>query len=31
VAEKHELAARHTEWEIIGPPDIREVDLLATL
>jgi len=31
VAEKHELAARHTEWEIIGPPDIREVGLLATL
>jgi hypothetical protein len=25
VAEKHEIAARYTEWEIIGPPEIRDV------
>ena len=22
-AERHEIAARYTEWEIIGPPEIR--------
>ena len=26
VAERHEIAARYTEWEIIGPPEIRDVD-----
>ena len=26
VAERHEIAARHGEWEIIGPPEIRNVD-----
>lgn len=26
VAERHEIAARHTEWEITGPPEIRDVD-----
>ena len=26
VAERHEIAARHSEWEIIGPPEIRDVD-----
>jgi len=28
VAEKHEIAARHApgDWEIVGPPEIREVD-----
>ena len=25
-AERHEIAARYKEWEIIGPPEIREVD-----
>jgi len=25
-AEKHEIAARYSEWEIIGPPEIRDVD-----
>jgi hypothetical protein len=25
-AERHELAARFAEWEIIGPPEIRDVD-----
>ena len=23
VAERHEIAARYAEWEIIGPPEIR--------
>ena len=26
VAESHEIAARHAEYEIIGPPEIRNVD-----
>jgi hypothetical protein len=26
VAERDEIAARHAEWEIIGPPEIRNVD-----
>ena len=26
VAERHEIAARYAEWEIIGPPEIRHVD-----
>ena len=26
VAERHEIAARYAEWEITGPPEIREVD-----
>lgn len=26
VAERHEIAARYVEWEIIGPPEIRDVD-----
>ena len=26
VAERHEIAARYGKWEIIGPPEIREVD-----
>jgi hypothetical protein len=26
VAERHEIKAQHTEWEIIGPPEIRDVD-----
>jgi hypothetical protein len=25
-AERQEIAARHTEFEIIGPPEIRDVD-----
>jgi hypothetical protein len=25
VAERHEIKAQHTEWEIIGPPEIPEV------
>ncbi len=25
-AERHEIAARYVEWEIIGPPEIRDVD-----
>lgn len=25
-AEPHEIAARYKEWEITGPPEIREVD-----
>jgi hypothetical protein len=29
VAELHEIAARYTEWEIIGEPEIRDVDLSA--
>ena len=26
VAERHEIAARYLEWEIVGPPEIRDVD-----
>ena len=26
VAERYEIAARYAEWEIIGPPEIRDVD-----
>ena len=26
VAERHEIAARYGEWEIVGPPEIRDVD-----
>jgi hypothetical protein len=26
VAELHEIAARYSEWEIMGPPEIRDVD-----
>jgi hypothetical protein len=26
VAERHEIAAQHTEWEITGPPEIRDVN-----
>ena len=26
VAEPHEIAARYAEWEIIGPPEVRDVD-----
>jgi hypothetical protein len=26
VAEMHEIAARHAEWMIAGPPEIRNVD-----
>ena len=26
VAERHEIATRFAEWEIIGPREIREVD-----
>src|SRR6476660_8560181 len=26
VAEKHEIAARHKEWEITGPAEVRDVD-----
>ena len=26
VAERHEIAERHAEFEITGPPEIREVD-----
>ena len=26
VAEPQEIAARYSEWEIIGPPEIRDVD-----
>jgi len=26
VAERHEIAARYAEWEIIGSPEIRDVD-----
>jgi hypothetical protein len=25
-ADRHEIAARHTEFETIGPPEIRDVD-----
>jgi len=26
VAERHEIAACYAQWEIIGPPEIRDVD-----
>lgn len=26
VAKRHGIAARYADWEIIGPPGIREVD-----
>src|SRR5690349_13482064 len=26
VAERHEIARRYAEWEIVGPPEIRDVD-----
>ncbi len=26
LAERQEIAARYAEWEIIGPPEIRDVD-----
>jgi hypothetical protein len=26
VAERHEIAARHSIWEITGPPQVRDVD-----
>ena len=29
VAERQEIAERYTEWEIIGPPEIRDVNLHA--
>lgn len=29
VAEWHEIAERYTEWEIIGPPEIRDLNLDA--
>src|SRR6476619_4524168 len=29
VAERNEIAARHSQWEIIGPPEIRDVDPAA--
>jgi hypothetical protein len=25
VAERNEIAARYTEWEITGPPEVREI------
>jgi hypothetical protein len=28
-AELHEIAKRHAEFEIIGPPEIRDVDMRA--
>ena len=30
VAERHVIAERFAEWEIIGPPEIRDVDPHAT-
>jgi hypothetical protein len=27
VAERHEIAARYAEWEIIGSPEIRDVSV----
>ena len=24
--DRHEIAARYSEWEIVGPPEIRNVD-----
>src|SRR5436190_6268077 len=29
VAERHVIAARYAEWEIVAPPEIREVDANA--
>jgi hypothetical protein len=29
VAERHEIAARYVEWEIVGPPEIRNVEASA--
>ena len=29
VAERHDIAARYAEWEIIGPPEIGDVDPYA--
>src|SRR5258708_5699407 len=26
VATRHDIATRYAEWEIIGPPEIRDVD-----
>lgn len=26
VAERHAIAARYVEWEIVGPPEIRDVN-----
>ena len=26
VAQRHEIAARYAEWEVIGPPETRDVD-----
>ena len=26
VAQREEIAARHAEWEIIGPPETRDID-----
>jgi hypothetical protein len=26
LAERHEIAARYAKWEIIGPPEIRDVN-----
>jgi hypothetical protein len=26
VAEQHEIAARHAEYELLEPPEVREVD-----
>jgi hypothetical protein len=26
IAERHEIAARYEEWEILGPPEIRDFD-----
>jgi hypothetical protein len=25
-AERHVIAARYAEWEIVGPPEIRDID-----
>ena len=27
VAEQREIAARYAEWEITGPPEIRDIDV----
>jgi hypothetical protein len=29
VAELHQIKARHTEFEIIGPPEVRDIDPTA--
>jgi hypothetical protein len=29
VAERHEIAARYKEWEITGPPEVRDVEPTA--